>query len=80
MPYQIYVLLIIVLVIIGIMIFLSFVPIGLWITAFFSGVKIRLSTLIGMRLPLQNHIWGNVNPFFPPGYRYICILENLNRQ
>ena len=50
MPYQIYVLLIIVLVIIGIMIFLSFVPIGLWITAFFSGVKIRLSTLIGMRL------------------------------
>ena len=25
-------------------------PIGLWITAFFSGVKIRLSTLIGMRL------------------------------
>lgn len=50
MPYQIYAMLIIVLVIIGIMIFLSFVPIGLWITAFFSGVKIRLSTLIGMRL------------------------------
>ena len=50
MPYQIYALLIIVFVIIGIMIFLSFVPIGLWITAFFSGVKIRLSTLIGMRL------------------------------
>ena len=43
MPYQIYALLIIVFVIIGIMIFLSFVPIGLWITAFFSGVKIRLS-------------------------------------
>lgn len=50
MPYQIYAMLIIVLIIIGIMIFLSFVPIGLWITAFFSGVKIRLSTLIGMRL------------------------------
>lgn len=31
-------------------IFFSFVPIGLWITAYFSGVKIGMSTLIGMRL------------------------------
>lgn len=31
-------------------IFLSFVPIGLWITAFFSGVKISMGTLVGMRL------------------------------
>jgi uncharacterized protein YqfA (UPF0365 family) len=27
-----------------------FVPIGLWITAVFSGVKVRIGTLIGMRL------------------------------
>lgn len=28
---------------------LSFIPVGLWITAFFSGVKIGIFTLIGMR-------------------------------
>ena len=32
------------------MLFFSFVPVGLWITAFFSGIKIKISTLIGMRL------------------------------
>ncbi len=38
-------------VIIVILIILStMVPVGLWITAFFSGVKIGLPTLIGMRL------------------------------
>lgn len=37
-------------IIIVVMLFLSFVPVGLWITAFFSGVKISMSTLIGMRL------------------------------
>ena len=30
-------------------VFLSFVPIGLWITAFFSGVRVGIFTLIGMR-------------------------------
>lgn len=30
--------------------FFSFVPIGLWITAFFSGVKVSMATLTGMRL------------------------------
>lgn len=30
-------------------IILSFIPIGLWITAYFSGVKIGIFTLIGMR-------------------------------
>jgi len=45
----------IILVIIGIIIFFSlftyFVPIGLWITAYFSGVKVRiLKDLVGMRL------------------------------
>ncbi|MCQ4923771.1 flotillin-like protein FloA [Tissierella carlieri] len=37
-------------IIIFVMLFFSFVPVGLWITAFFSGVKISMSTLIGMRL------------------------------
>lgn len=42
--------LIIVLVIVLLSIFFTMVPIGLWITAFFSGVKIKLGNLIGMRL------------------------------
>lgn len=33
-----------------IMFLLYFVPIGLWITAIFSGVKVSIGTLIGMRL------------------------------
>lgn len=38
-----------VLVIVVISVFLRFVPIGLWLTAYFSGVKINIGTLIGMR-------------------------------
>jgi uncharacterized protein YqfA (UPF0365 family) len=30
--------------------FFYFVPVGLWITALFSGVRVSLGTLIGMRL------------------------------
>ena len=30
--------------------FFTFVPVGLWITAYFSGVKVKIATLIGMRL------------------------------
>ncbi len=46
---------IVVLVIAGIIVVLAaillyFVPIGLWITAIFSGVRVRIGTLIGMRL------------------------------
>ena len=41
---------VIVLIFIFISIFLSFVPIGLWVTAFFSGVRIKISELIGMKL------------------------------
>ncbi|MBC8588381.1 flotillin-like protein FloA [Tissierellaceae bacterium BX21] len=37
-------------IIIFVIIFFTFVPVGLWITAFFSGVKVKISTLIGMRL------------------------------
>jgi len=43
------------LVLLGVVVFFFglifyFVPIGLWITALFSGVRVRISTLIGMRL------------------------------
>lgn len=44
---------VIVFVVIGIIvisIFFTFIPVGLWITAYFSGVKVGLGTLIGMRL------------------------------
>jgi len=37
-------------VLIAIALFFHFVPIGLWITAFASGVRVSFSTLIGMRL------------------------------
>ena len=40
----------ILIVVILIVLFFTFVPVGLWITAFFSGVKISMGTLIGMRL------------------------------
>jgi len=38
------------LIIILVMLFFTFIPVGLWITAYFSGVKISMATLIGMRL------------------------------
>jgi uncharacterized protein YqfA (UPF0365 family) len=38
------------LVIILLIFFFYFVPLGLWITALFSGVKVSIGTLIGMRL------------------------------
>jgi uncharacterized protein YqfA (UPF0365 family) len=34
--------------------FLYFVPVGLWITAIFSGVRVSIATLIGMRLRKVN--------------------------
>lgn len=37
-------------IIVFMVLFFTFVPVGLWITAFFSGVKVKISTLIGMRL------------------------------
>lgn len=39
-----------VLIIILVILFFTFIPVGLWITAYFSGVKISIGTLIGMRL------------------------------
>lgn len=46
---------IVILVVVGIVVLLAavllyFVPVGLWITAIFSGVRVRLGTLVGMRL------------------------------
>lgn len=38
------------LIIIFLVVFFTMIPVGLWITAYFSGVKIKLSTLMGMRL------------------------------
>jgi len=44
-------LLVIALVLLGLIVFLYFIPVGLWITAFFSGVRVKLvRDLVGMRL------------------------------
>ncbi len=40
----------IVLVLILLIVFFSFVPVGLWVSARASGVKVRISALIGMRI------------------------------
>src|SRR5690625_2525435 len=42
------IILLIVLFVVGL--FLRFVPVGLWVTAYFSGVKVGIGTLVGMRL------------------------------
>lgn len=39
-----------ILIVLLVILFFTFVPVGLWITAFFSGVKVGISNLIGMRL------------------------------
>lgn len=44
------ILIVLVLLLVVISIFLSFVPLGLWVTAHFSGVKVSVMTLFGMRL------------------------------
>lgn len=41
-------------IIVLLMLFLRFVPVGLWVTAYFSGVKVSIGTLIGMRLRRVN--------------------------
>lgn len=45
---------VVVLILIAISIFLTFVPVGLWVTAYFSGVKVGVGDLIGMRLRRVN--------------------------
>ncbi len=44
------VILTVVLVLFLLMLFFTFVPVGLWISARFSGVKVRIADLVGMRL------------------------------
>lgn len=39
-----------IIIIVLVMLFFTFIPVGLWITAYFSGVKIKILTLMGMRL------------------------------
>lgn len=43
-----------IIVLVFISVFLTFVPVGLWVTAYFSGVKVPIGTLIGMRLRRVN--------------------------
>jgi uncharacterized protein YqfA (UPF0365 family) len=46
----IFIIIIAVVAILFISVLFSFIPVGLWITAYFSGVKIGIFTLVGMRL------------------------------
>jgi uncharacterized protein YqfA (UPF0365 family) len=46
--------LVVVIIIVILVIFSYFIPVGLWITAFFSGVRVNLFTLVGMRLRKVN--------------------------
>lgn len=39
-----------IIILVLISVFLRFVPVGLWVTAYFSGVKVGIGTLVGMRL------------------------------
>lgn len=43
-----------IIIIVLLLLFFRFVPIGLWITAFFSGAKVSFANLIGMRLRRVN--------------------------
>ncbi len=40
----------VIVIIVLLVLFTYFIPVGLWITAFFSGVRVNLFTLVGMRL------------------------------
>lgn len=39
-----------IIIILFVILFFTFIPVGLWITAYFSGVKISMGTLVGMKL------------------------------
>jgi uncharacterized protein YqfA (UPF0365 family) len=45
---------VLVVVLVFVLLFFYFVPVGLWITALFSGVRVGLGTLVGMRLRKVN--------------------------
>lgn len=42
--------LLVIVIVVFLVLFFTFVPVGLWINAMFSGVKVRISELIGMRM------------------------------
>ena len=50
MPIGYEVLILVALIIIGLSILLSFIPIGLWISALAAGVRVGIFTLVAMRL------------------------------
>lgn len=50
MPFTLSFLILAIVIILVLILFFTFVPVGLWITAYFSGVKIGIFTLVGMRL------------------------------
>jgi uncharacterized protein YqfA (UPF0365 family) len=50
MPQQILLVVIVFLALLAIYVFFTFIPVGLWISALAAGVKVRIVTLIGMRL------------------------------
>ncbi len=51
---QVLLLLIVLLIVVLMILFTYFIPVGLWITAFFSGVRVNLFSLVGMRLRKVN--------------------------
>ena len=64
-----------ILIIILLLIFFSFVPVGLWITAQFSGVHVKISQLIGMRL--RRVIPKNIiNPFIKATKAWLNLTTN----
>ena len=56
--------LIVILVIVGI--FLSFVPLGLWISAVSAGVRVNIFSLVGMRLRRVR-----ADKIIRPAYKYV---------
>lgn len=66
-----------IIIVVGIILFLNFVPVGLWITAFFSGVTIKITTLVGMRLR-RVHPRRIVNPMIKATKAGLDLqIENL---
>mgnify|MGYP003297301052 CR=1 FL=1 len=49
--------------IIGVMVFLNFVPVGLWISAIAAGVNVSIIDLIGMRLRMLKDLNLKALPF-----------------
>lgn len=41
---------VLVFIVVALVVFFRFVPVGLWVTAYFSGVKVGIGNLVGMRL------------------------------